>query len=88
MQEQQSPLKGIFESMETVPSQMYFALAIGSIVLSAVSYLMGRRTLALFIGEWAPTFLALPLFYKLLKPSREEMGAGLRQAVEEARRTA
>lgn len=77
IQREGTPVTGFFETMEHVPSQVYFGLAMGSIIGSALAYFSGRRDLALFIGEWAPTFLVLPLFYKLLRPAREEMRVGM-----------
>jgi hypothetical protein len=58
-------------SMERAPAQMYWLLAMGSIVASAVLFLGGRRGSAVFVGQWPPTFIALALFYKLLRPSLE-----------------
>ena len=73
----------VMRSMEAVPTQIYWALAMGSVILSAMFYLIGKRNTALFIGQWPPTFLALALLYKLLRPSREPGAAGLRDAVQE-----
>jgi hypothetical protein len=73
----------VMRSMEAVPTQIYWGLAMGSVILSALFYLGGRRNTALFVGQWPPTFLALALLYKLLRPSREPGGAGLRDAVQE-----
>jgi hypothetical protein len=66
----------LMRSMETIPAQAYWGLAMASVVLSALLYLLGRRSSALFVGQWPPTFLALALLYKLLRPSQEEAGAG------------
>jgi len=61
----------LMRSMETIPAQAYWGLAMASVVLSALLYLLGRRSSALFVGQWPPTFLALALLYKLLRPSQE-----------------
>ena len=58
-------------SMESVPTQVYWSLAMGSVLFSALLYLLGRRSTALFVGQWAPTFLMLALVHKLLRPSEE-----------------
>ncbi len=73
----------VMRSMEAVPTQIYWGLAMGSVLVSALFYLIGRRNTALFIGQWPPTFLALALLYKLLRPSREPGAAGLRDALQE-----
>jgi len=73
----------LMRSMEAVPTQMYWGLAMGSVLLSAMFYVVGKRNTALFIGQWPPTFLALALLYKLLRPSREAGSVGMREAVEE-----
>ena len=74
----------VMRSMEGIPTQMYWALAMGSVLASAMFYLLGKRNAALFVGQWPPTFLALALLYKLLRPSREDGVAGLRDATEQA----
>jgi hypothetical protein len=66
----------LMRSMETILAQAYWGLAMASVVLSALLYLLGRRSSALFVGQWPPTFLALALLYKLLRPSQEEAGVG------------
>ena len=88
MERPEEQARDVFAMMEEIPSQVYFGFAVGSTLASAIAYLLGRRHLALFIGQWPPTFLALTLFYKLLRPSREEVMPGMRRAGEEARRVA
>ncbi len=73
----------VMRSMEAVPTQIYWGLAMGSVLLSALFYVIGRRNAALFVGQWPPTFLALALLYKLLRPSREPGSADLRDALHE-----
>ena len=50
-----------------VPSGVYLSLAVGSIALSAFFKLSGRRDDANFVGHWAPTFLLLGLYNKVVK---------------------
>jgi hypothetical protein len=69
--------------MEEVPTQAYWGLAMGSVLLAAVLFLTGRRNGALFVGQWPPTFLALALLYKLLRPSRESVAAGMGRAMDD-----
>lgn len=78
----------VMRSMEAVPTQIYWGLAMGSVLLSALFFLVGRRNTALFVGQWPPTFLALALLYKLLRPSREPVAAGLHDAMQEVSTTA
>jgi hypothetical protein len=59
------------EQVETIPTNVYYAGVIGSIALSALLFMMGRRELGIFVGLWPPTILNLVLFMKQLRPSRE-----------------
>jgi hypothetical protein len=71
----------VFRAMTNIPSEVYFYATIASIVTSAGLYLGGRRHIALFVGEWAPTFLIAAVFYKLPHPSHEGVGERLGEAV-------
>lgn len=59
------------ESIEKVtagiPSATWLVLAGGSIAVSLVLKLMGRSSTANFVGEWAPTFLMIGLYNKVVK---------------------
>ena len=50
-----------------LPSDVFLWLAAGSIATSATMKIMGRDSDALFFGQWAPTFLILGLYNKLVK---------------------
>jgi hypothetical protein len=50
-----------------LPSDTFLWLAGGSILGSISLKLMGRHHDALFVGQWAPTFLILGLYNKLVK---------------------
>jgi hypothetical protein len=50
-----------------LPSDTFLYAAGGSIALSLSLKLMGRHKDALFVGQWAPTFLLLGLYNKLVK---------------------
>jgi hypothetical protein len=54
-----------------LPSDTFLWLAGGSIATSLTLKFMGRDTDALFVGQWAPTFLILGLYNKIVK----EMGS-------------
>lgn len=50
-----------------IPSTGYLGLALGSIAGSAVLKAIGHNEWALFVGQWAPTFLILGLYNKMVK---------------------
>ncbi len=76
----------VFEFLGTIPTETYVYATVGSIIASAVMFLTGRRHLALFIGEWPMTFLALGLLYKLMRPSGEHLRERVGEAFERATR--
>ena len=57
----------IEEQTAKLPSDLFLWLAGGSIVASMVLKLTGRDNDALFVGHWAPTFLLLGTYNKLVK---------------------
>jgi hypothetical protein len=50
-----------------LPSDTFLWLAGGSILGSLTLMMRGRRHEALFVGQWAPTFLILGLYNKIVK---------------------
>jgi hypothetical protein len=72
--------------MEAVPTQVYLGAALGSIVLSALTRLAGKKDAAVFFGQWPPTFILFALVHKLLQPSSEQGFDEARQATDEASR--
>jgi hypothetical protein len=50
-----------------IPSDVFLWAAVGSMATSATLQLMGNRHVSLFVGQWAPTFLILGLYNKLVK---------------------
>ena len=50
-----------------LPSDLFLWAAFGSIGLSLALQLSGRRGDSNFVGHWAPTFLSLGLYNKLVK---------------------
>lgn len=50
-----------------LPSDVFLWAAGGSILASLTFQAIGRRDDALFVGQWAPTFLILGLYNKLVK---------------------
>jgi hypothetical protein len=50
-----------------IPSTGYLGAAIGSMAASAVFKIMGKDNWALFVGQWAPAFLILGVYNKMVK---------------------
>ena len=50
-----------------LPSDLFLWAAGASIVGSLVLLVSGRKEDALFVGQWAPTFLILGLYNKIVK---------------------
>jgi hypothetical protein len=61
----------ILESIENLPSSVYYGGVFGSILLSIALFLTGKKQEAIFVGLWAPTIFNFGLYNKLLRPSRE-----------------
>ena len=59
--------KTIEEQTAKLPSDLFLWAAVGSIVTSASLHIMGNRNTSVFVGQWAPTFLILGLYNKLVK---------------------
>jgi hypothetical protein len=57
----------IEEQTAKLPSDLFLWAAGGSIVGSLCLQMMGRQHESLFVGQWAPTFLILGLYNKLVK---------------------
>ena len=65
-------MDAFLEMMESVPTRAYLGAAVGSIALSALLRVFGKKDAAIFVGQWPPTFILFALAYKLLRPSDEE----------------
>lgn len=50
-----------------LPSDTFLWAAVGSIALSLTFKIMGNDRNALFVGQWAPTFLLLGNYNKMIK---------------------
>ena len=72
------------QMMEAVPTQVYLGAALGSIGLSALLRLFGKKDAAIFVGQWPPTFLLFALASKVLRPSNEDVPHDGHEAVERA----
>ena len=72
--------------MEKVPTQGYLGAALGSIGVSLLLRLLGYKEMALFVGQWPPTFILMALAHKLLQPSTEQGFSDAQDAAGEATR--
>ncbi len=59
--------KMIEEQTSRMPSDVFLWAAGGSILGSMMLQMAGEREKSLFVGQWAPTFLILGLYNKLVK---------------------
>ncbi len=59
--------RSIERSTATLPSDLFLWAALGSIAVSLGLQVAGRKHRSLFVGQWAPTFLILGLYNKLVK---------------------
>jgi hypothetical protein len=50
-----------------LPSDVFLWAALGSIGISLGLQVMGKQHASNFVGQWAPTFLILGLYNKLVK---------------------
>jgi len=57
----------IEEQTAKLPSDTFLWAALGSMAASLVLQLSGQQKTSLFIGQWAPSFLLLGLYNKLVK---------------------
>ena len=58
--------------------------AVGSIALSALLRVFGKKDAAIFVGQWPPTFILFALAYKVLRPSNEDVMGDGHEAVRHA----
>jgi len=57
----------IEEQTAKLPSDLFLWAAVGSIAGSLCLQACGKQHESLFVGQWAPTFLILGLYNKLVK---------------------
>ncbi|MCX2741734.1 hypothetical protein [Pontibacter anaerobius] len=57
----------IEEYTARIPSDMYLWAALGSMAVSATLKVLRKDEEALFVGQWAPSFLLLGVYNKLVK---------------------
>jgi len=59
--------KTIEQQTAKLPSDLFLWAAGGSVIGSLLLQMGGRQHESLFVGQWAPTFLILGLYNKLVK---------------------
>lgn len=59
--------RAIEEQTTKLPSDFFLWAAAGSIAASLTFRMMGKSHQSLFVGQWAPTFLILGLYNKLVR---------------------
>jgi uncharacterized membrane protein YoaT (DUF817 family) len=82
VQDQSNPQNAIFKALDAVPSQFWYTAGIVSILASAICQIAGKKQLALFIGQWPPTFFVVGLYHKLVRPGNEDVMGQLSRAAE------
>ena len=59
--------RSIEKQTAKLPSDTFLWAALGAIAVSASLQFMGNRHVSNFVGQWAPTFLILGLYNKMVK---------------------
>lgn len=77
--------KVIEQRTKKLPSDLFLWAAVGSITASLAFQVRGDKFTSLFVGQWAPTFLILGLYNKIVKVAgsdsyREQSDGSAREA--------
>jgi|1185.fasta_scaffold204483_2 hypothetical protein len=59
--------EAIEQQTAKLPSDTFLWAAIGAISTSMTLQMLGKQHASLFVGQWAPTFLILGLYNKIVK---------------------
>ena len=66
--ESEDRITGAIESQTArMPSSGYLAAAVSAMGVSALMKILGKDNWALFIGQWAPSFLIMGVYNKTVK---------------------
>lgn len=85
MNDSKNPQNVIFQTLDQVPGQLWYTLGVISIVLSAVFQIAGKKNWSDFVGKWPPTFFAVGLYHKLVRPGNEDAVGQLQNTGEQLR---
>jgi hypothetical protein len=67
-QHKEGPVAAAIEDYTArLPSDTFLWAALGSMAISATFKIMGREKDSTFVGQWAPSFLLLGLYNKIVK---------------------
>ena len=69
MSQSESPQKSFFRVTDNIPEQAWYWAALVSILISAGFKASKKDDMALFVGQWPPTFLLFGLYHRLIRPS-------------------
>jgi hypothetical protein len=83
MYQEKNPQNAVFRIVDQVPGQVWYILGIASILASAGFQIAGKKNWADFVGKWPPTFFAVGLYHKLVRPGSEDATSQLQQAGQE-----
>lgn len=75
--EERNPQNALFQVVDQIPGQLWYTLGIASILLSAAFQIAGKKNWADFVGKWPPTFFAVGLYHKLVRPGSEDAAGQL-----------
>ena len=84
MQDQGNPQNAIFQALDAVPSQFWYTAGVVSILASAILQIAGKKQMALFVGQWPPTFFAVGIYHKLVRPGSEDAMSQWSRAAQQA----
>ncbi len=80
MQDQKNPQNALFQIVDQIPGQVWYTLGIASILASAAFQIAGKKNWADFVGKWPPTFFAVGLYHKLVRPGSEDVVGQIQNA--------
>jgi len=83
MQDSSNPQNALFRVVDQIPGQLWYTLGIVSILASAILQITGRKNAADFVGKWPPTFFAVGLYHKLVRPGSEDATGQMQRAGEQ-----
>ncbi len=63
-----TPQRTFFRVTDNIPEEAWYWAALGSIGISFFFKVQKKDDLALFVGQWPPTFLLFGLYHRLLHP--------------------
>ena len=66
-QEEGKVARKLEEQTAKIPSDVFLWASVGSMLISLSLKLAGKSHTALFVGQWAPSFLLFGIYNKLVK---------------------